>query len=52
MMTWFVKITAWYRADTGRTGQLKRVDQAIEGSDFNLDDQSWFDVHYYRTRCA
>lgn len=24
------------------TSQLKRIDQAIEGLQLNLDDQSWF----------
>ncbi len=27
------------------TSQLKRIDQAIEGLQLNLDDQSWFDIY-------
>ena len=44
MIAWLVKIPHRIMPILG-TSQLKRIDQAIEGLQLNLDDQSWFDIY-------
>ena len=44
MIAWLVKIPHSIMPILG-TSQLKRIDQAIEGLQLNLDDQSWFDIY-------
>ncbi len=38
------KKCGWSHAEYWNS-QLKRIDQAIEGLQLNLDDQSWFDIY-------